>query len=145
LNLIIDKNVLRAACTGDNPRGETDAAAIRILCDVVSCIHRLIVTREIENDYIRIFDEMKKPQGPNSLLACKFYFDAEKISKVDNTRTNAELPAIADEGGVKDEDLPFARLANITGAILVTYDGPLLQKLGERAKLPRNVIELSQN
>jgi hypothetical protein len=145
LNLIIDKNVLMAACTGDNPHGETDATAIRILSDVVICTHRLIVTREIEIDYIRIFDEMKKTQGLGTLLASRFYFYAKKIGKVDNTRTNAELPAIADEGGIKPEDLPFARLANITGATLVTYDGPLRQKLGEHARLPRHVIELSQN
>jgi hypothetical protein len=145
LNLIIDKNVLMAACTGDNPRGETDVAAIGILCDVVLCTHRLIATGEMEKDYIRILDEMKKPQGPDTLLARRFYFYAKNIGKVDNTRTNDQLPAIPDEGGVKDEDLPFARLANITSATLVTYDGPLLQKLGERAKLPRDVIELSQN
>jgi hypothetical protein len=144
LNLIIDKNVLIAACTGKNPNGKTDATAIGILSDVVICTHRLIVTREIENDYIRIFDKMKNPQGPDTLLAPKFYFEAEQIGKVDKTRTNTELPAVQDEGGIKPEDLPFARLANITGATLVTYDGPLLQKLGGRAKLPQDVIELSQ-
>ena len=140
MNLIIDKNVLRAACTGNDPHGKTDTAAIRILREVVCCIHRLIVTREIEIDYIKIFDEMKKPQGPDTLFACKFYFDAKEIGKVDNTRTNFALSAIPDEERIKDEDLPFARLANITGAILVTYDGPLLQKLGERARLPQDVI-----
>jgi hypothetical protein len=129
-----------AACTGENPHGQTDAAAIRILCDVVNCTHRLIVTREIENDYIRIFDEMKNPQGPDTLLARSFYFYAKKISKVDNTRTNFALPTVPDEERIKNEDLPFAKLANITGAILVTYDGPLLQKLEEHARLPQDVI-----
>lgn len=73
----------------------------------------MVVTKEIERSYIRVFDGYRVPKaGPDTLVANKAYFQALENGYVDNSRTSADLPSLADENGIKDEDLPFARLGS---------------------------------
>jgi hypothetical protein len=96
----------------------------------------------MEVDYFKIFDEMKaKSQSPVGIVGISFYFHAKKLGKVDDTRTSYALPKLQNEDGIKDEDLPFARLAIISDSTLVSYDGPLKEKMGDRVQTPDQALQ----
>jgi len=147
LNFIIDKNVLKAALTGNNPNtGEFDPTSLTLLIQIPTICHFFIVTKEIENEFIRIFEEFRrKPEGKPTLDAVTMYFNAKKMGKINDTRSSDTLPQSVDENGIKDEDLPFARLSRLTHATLITYDQPLRAIMGENARPPNEVLELILN
>ena len=109
MNFIIDNNVLRAALSGNNPNtGEFDATSLTLLLLIPTKCHSFIVTKEIEHDFIRIFDELgNRSHGKTGLDAIKAYFNAKKMRKVDDTRSSNELPHGPREENIKDEDLPL--------------------------------------
>jgi len=143
MNFVLDKNTLIAACTGVSPNsGQVDVSSLTLMGQIIVICHRFVVTKEIEVDYIRIFDEIKAGmQSPAIIMGSKFYFYAKELGKVDDNRISSQLPLLQDEIGIKDEDKPFARLAIASNSTLVTYDGPLRRKLGNRAQEPSVVLQ----
>jgi hypothetical protein len=142
MNFVLDKNTMISACTGENPNTrQVDVSAVTMMGHIIVICHRFVVTKEIEVDYIKIFDQFKAgKQSPATVMGSKFYFYAKQLGKVDDSRTSSQLPHLQDETGIKSEDIPFARLASISNSTLVTYDGPLRQKLGNRAQEPHVVL-----
>lgn len=146
MNFVLDKNTIISACTGLNPNSrQVDVCSVTLLGQIIEICHRIVVTKEIEIDYIRIFDEIKAAsQSPIGLMGNKFYFYAKQLGKVDDTRSSSELPPLQNEEGIKDEDIPFARLAAISNSTLITYDGPLRKKVGGMAQEPREALQRLQ-
>ncbi len=144
MKFIIDKNVLRAALSGNNPNtGQFDSTSSILVLLIPKLCHSFIITKEIEREFELIFDEFKNnAQGKLTLNAITAYFNAKKIGKVDNIRSSNQLPKGTNESSIKEEDLPFARLSRLTSATLITYDIPLKEVMGENAKDPNEVLEL---
>ena len=145
MSVVVDLNVMRTAWTSINPYDAWDIDATVLLAQIVKKCHKFFVTKEIDTLYRHLFDQLRLayPHGPDSLNVVKLYFQAKIYGKVDETRRSAELPSLPDESGIKDEDREFARLANLTGSILVTYDDPLilvLDSLGVSAMTPKEAI-----
>ena len=116
-----------------------------MLSEIQRKCHKVIVTDEIERRYLRLWKglKLKYPQGPNLLNCMKLYLEWKLTRKVDDSRVSTQLPPLRDECKIKDEDTEFARLTKITGATLVTYDGPLIElgrELGFAAMKPSDAL-----
>jgi predicted nucleic acid-binding protein len=129
LRFVIDLNVFHSAWTGKNPNGIPDEHSAILLLRIVEERCKIIVTKEIEKKYWNLFQRLKNqsPQGPRSLNVINLYLRAKQMGIIDNTRRSSDLPPLPDETHIKDEDKDLARLANLTDAVLVTYDEPLIK------------------
>lgn len=136
---------MRSAWTGEDPRGKTDVDCVHLLLGIERKCDKVIVTDEIDRRYLRLWNELKQkhPQGPNLLNCMKLYLGWKLIRKVDDSRASTQLPRLRNESKIKDEDMEFARLTMITGAILVTYDDQLIKlgrELGFAAMEPSDAL-----
>jgi predicted nucleic acid-binding protein len=131
LRFVIDLNVFRSAWTGKNPIGIAEEHSAILLLQIVRKHYKIVVTKEIEKRYMDLFQQLKSkaPQGPKGLNVINLYFRAKQMGIVDNTRHSSDLPPLSNETHIKDEDKHYARLANLTKAILITYDEPLIKAL----------------
>lgn len=146
MNFVIDLNAVRTAWTGETPQGTSGLDSGILLGEIIRICSRLIVTDEIDRRYLRLFNELKNGarQSPRAFNVISLYTTAKQSSKVDASRVSSELPHLADESGIKDEDREFARLASISRGILVTYDNPLreaLQRLGVETLSPGEALD----
>lgn len=140
MNFTMDLNSVISACTCVNPdTGQRDFDCLTIMLVAPDRGHVLVITKEMERSYIGIFESQRPVRiGPDNLVASKAYFYARANGRVDNERTSLELPPLRDEESIKDEDLPFARLVILTGGLLVTFDGPLRERLPANSAIPRD-------
>lgn len=136
MRFVIDLNVVRSAWTGVNPSGTPEQHSAILLLQIISKRHEFVVTKEIDQRYWSLFDQLRKAhnQGPRALNVIRLYFLAKQMGIVNSARYASDVPPLPDESHIKDEDRDFARLANLTKAVLVTYDRPLITEL-ERMKV----------
>ena len=137
--------MLRTVWTGVDPQGNRDDESWGLLREIYCTCDKIIVTDVIHQRYLRLYDELRKksPQGPELLNFGKLYLYWKEIRKVDQGRLSSQLPPVRCESSIKDEDKEFARLANLTGAVLVTFDDPLIEaghKCGFKAMTPKDVL-----
>ena len=147
MHFVIDLNIIRSAWNGVGPSGALEQHSAILLLQVVRKCHRFAVTKEIDQRYQCLFDELKNAprQGPDALNVVRLYYTAKQIGKVDDSRYSSDVPPLPDESHIKDEDRYFVRLANLIKAILVTYDEPLIRKLmsiGVKAVKPDDAVKL---
>jgi len=131
LRFVINLSVIRCAWTGTNPSGAPEQDSAILFLQIIRRGHKIIVTKEIEQKYLSLFNQLRKgySHGPSALNAVKLYFFAKQMGLVNNTRYSSDLPPLPDESHIKEEDRDFARLANLTQAMLVTHDEPLIIEL----------------
>jgi hypothetical protein len=142
MDLVIDKGVLIAAFSMQNPNTkQKDLSALILIVDVISCKHNIRTTNQIQHVYWTTFDEMKGGRyGPMLINVPKLFNEALNSNKVISSGgSEANFAPVPHEDRIKDEDRKFARLAYHTNSILVTYDFPLMQIFGQRAKEPGEV------
>lgn len=145
MNFIIDLCAMRSAWTGERPDHTTELDSGVLFAEIIRICSRLVATDEIHTRYMRLFNELKSGphQSPSAVNVISLYVLAMQSSKVDITRRSSELAPLSNETGVKAEDQEFARLASVSGATLVTHDGPMLQSLrqvGVRVATPREAL-----
>ena len=133
---------MRFAWTGVDPEGYESS---QLLYEIYRTCDKIIVTDEVDRRYLNLYDELRNeyPQSPGLLNFGKLYLHWKKIRKVDEERMSSQLPPVPCESSIKDEDKELARLANLTGAVLVTFDGPLIEaghKCGFKAMRPTDAL-----
>lgn len=131
MRFVINLNVFRSAWTGKNPSGIAEEHSAILFLQIVRKRCKIVVTKEIEKRYLDLFQRLKNesPQGPRGLNVISLYFRAKQMGMVNNARHSCALPPLPNETHIKDEDKDFARLANLTKAVLITYDEPLIRAL----------------
>ncbi|MCG3109357.1 hypothetical protein L3N51_01647 [Metallosphaera sp. J1] len=121
--------------------GDVDDRAPNLLLSILKCKHKIYVTSEIEQEYYDLFKRIKSGiYGDVLQNVAKYYVQfsqSKKVVRVEGGESN--MRALPDESKIKDEDRKFARLAYHRNLILVTYDQPLKEALGERAKSPEEI------
>lgn len=150
MNLVLDMNVLHAAYTGKNPEsGDLDPSVMILIGEILNCKHKLWITQDIEKQYQSLFKAQEEKHDPAMINVGRYYNLAKnKEGKIQMRANNSNmLPEISDEKNrrkrneLKDEDVKYARLANTNGAILVTYDGPLMSLFdSSKAKKPSQIV-----
>lgn len=148
MHFVFDLNTIRSAWSGANPRGTPELHPAILFLQVANKGHRIVVTKEMDSRYVQLFDELKNAsrQGPAALNIVHLYYTLKLMGKVDDSRCSADVPPLSEESRIKDEDKEFARLANLTRAVLVTYDEPLIRELtdiGVQAVLPEHAVILA--
>jgi hypothetical protein len=136
---------MRSAWTGEAPDHRTELDSGVLFAEIIRICSRIVATDEIHARYMRLFNELRSAprQSPTAVNVISLYVLAMQSSKVDITRRSSDLPPLSNETGVKAEDQEFARLASLSGATLVTHDGPLLQSLrqiGVRVATPNEAL-----
>ncbi len=145
MNFIIDLCAMRSAWTGKRPDNAIELDSGVLFAEIVRMCSRLVATDEIHRRYLGLFGELKSGprQSPTAVNIITLYVMAMESSKVDLTRRSSDLPPLSDETGVKPEDQEFAKLASLSGATLVTHDGPLMQflrQIGVRVASPSEAL-----
>jgi len=146
LPFVIDLNVLRTVWTGIDPQGNRDYESWGLFREIYRTCDKIVVTDGINRRYLNLYHQLKEkyPQGADLLNFGRLYLRWKETPKVDEGRMSSQLPPVRCESSIKDEDKEFARLAKLTGAVLVTFDGALIEaghKCAFKAMTPNDVLK----
>lgn len=123
----------------DPNSGEWDNSSMNVIVQALSCKHNVYVTNEIEKQYYQLFKDHKKAAVNIPDLYEKLKLTTGKVKNKGGSKDN--FSHIPNEDKIKDEDIKFARLAFNTGALLVTFDGPLRDILKSSAIHPNKLLQ----
>ena len=129
LAFILDENVLIAAQTGYNERGEPDPASFVLITNIIAICHSIVVDIDLWNRYQRLLAQpIHQPIHAGQQLV-RLLNEAVKITDKIRGLEQVQAPAFPEESsipaGSQDDVRVTVRLAVQTRATLVTSDGPL--------------------
>lgn len=130
-HLVLDENVIVFAAKGESVDGRPDTTCLELLRAIEEHCHALVLAGSSYGRYSRQMKDLVRQRAPIEPRVMKILKSlATNLDKDMRYIPDEELPRI--EGleqlpGVDEGDAKFVRAAAaVTGAILVTLDGPLV-------------------
>ena len=129
LAFILDENVLIAAQTGYNERGEPDPTSFVLITDIIVICHSIVVDAHLWNLYEQLLAQPTHQPTQIGHRLMPVFRNALQVTDKFRGFEQAQAPAFPEESSIpagSQDDVPVTvRLAVQTRATLVTSDEPL--------------------
>lgn len=128
---LLDENIIEFAQKGQDESGNEDFACATLMYIIAQNCHRVVIDSYLEERYRK---KLKNSRQPGGVMIIKL---------INSFRANSNKHAIPDviidlpyENQIPPDDVPIVKRAVSMGAILVTSDGRLQEKI-EKANKPK--------
>ena len=130
---ILDENVLIFAQTGTNEQGEPDATCSNLVNDIITICHTIVIDVALYGKYLQQLNQRRHQPTRIGTPMLPVLVSATRVDgKYDGLARPSAPPFDGEETipqGSQDDVPVSVRLAILTGATLVTADGPLREHL----------------
>ena len=130
---ILDENVLILAQTGINDQGEPDATCSNLVNGIIRICHTIVIDLALYGKYQHQLNQARHRPATRGSAMLPVLLDATRITGKYDRFDRASAPPFDGEETIpqgSQDDVPVSvRLAVLTGATLVTTDGPLREHL----------------
>lgn len=133
-HFVLDENILILAQKRENDRGEPDDACLRLLLAIVENCHALVIAHQFGGWYLGQLNRVARESlllvpGVPAILKAMLNNSRKDHRFLDDHELPA-IPGLAQHSGVDAHDCEFVRAAAaVTGSVLVTTDGPLIDAI----------------
>ena len=130
LSFILDENVIILAAKRENDRGEYDLTCFQLLVRILDICYPLVMDDGLRGKWLRQLSNLLDAQPGLSPVVIDMLKQA--MRRLDKVPLYPDSPPFHEETHIPQgsrDDVPIARLAVATSAVLVTTDAPLISDL----------------